>query len=353
MRIGKMILTWVLALLMAVNSASACRWRGWSYCGPSPCYYPTYYSCYSYSCAPSYCPICAGGAPVTTNRAPAPPTPQPQLETVPPAAEPPAAEPIPAEVPRTVPPTEAAPAPAEAAPLTPPAEKPMPEQPAPKPEVEDLFKEPAPGAAPAEKPSETPAAPTKPSDVEDLFKEPAAGTAPGAAPAETPKPAEPAAKPGDVEDLFKEPAKGAAPAEKPVETPAKPSGDVEDLFKDVEKKSTAVETPTDAEIEALFSRPADGLPASAPETKTLEAEAEQLFGTRAGTDDKLDVTAARVWTDNTGKFQVRARLVDVGPSHVRLLKETGKYTTVPFSRLSSDDRAFVRQHSERAVAASF
>jgi hypothetical protein len=38
---------------------------------------------------------------------------------------------------------------------------------------------------------------------------------------------------------------------------------------------------------------------------------------------------------------------------VRLLKETGKYTTVPFSRLSSDDRAFVRQHAQRNVAASF
>jgi hypothetical protein len=43
----------------------------------------------------------------------------------------------------------------------------------------------------------------------------------------------------------------------------------------------------------------------------------------------------------------------VGTDHVRLLKETGKYTTVPFERLSRDDLAFVRQHADRAIVANF
>ena len=53
----------------------------------------------------------------------------------------------------------------------------------------------------------------------------------------------------------------------------------------------------------------------------------------------------RVWTDNTGKYQVVARLVTIKDGKVRLLKETGRHTTVPFERLSRTDLAFVRSQT--------
>jgi hypothetical protein len=63
------------------------------------------------------------------------------------------------------------------------------------------------------------------------------------------------------------------------------------------------------------------------------------------TDDGL-----RLWTDNTGKHQVRARLVMVLDGKVRLEKETGRFTTVPFERLSLGDLAFVRGHAPALAA---
>ena len=50
----------------------------------------------------------------------------------------------------------------------------------------------------------------------------------------------------------------------------------------------------------------------------------------------------RLWTDNTGRFQVRAQLVSVTDGKARLLKENGHFTTVPFARLSAADLAFVQ-----------
>jgi hypothetical protein len=57
----------------------------------------------------------------------------------------------------------------------------------------------------------------------------------------------------------------------------------------------------------------------------------------------------RLWTDNTGKFQVRARLVKVLDGKVQLLKETGRTTTVPLDRLSAADLAFVERQAEALV----
>jgi hypothetical protein len=57
--------------------------------------------------------------------------------------------------------------------------------------------------------------------------------------------------------------------------------------------------------------------------------------------------AMRVWTDATGKHQVRGRmkLILVDQQKVRILKETGKYTTVPFAKLCEEDRMFVARHA--------
>ena len=59
----------------------------------------------------------------------------------------------------------------------------------------------------------------------------------------------------------------------------------------------------------------------------------------------------RVWMNDTGKYRVRARLVVVLDGKVRLQKETGRFTTVPFYRLSVGDLAFVRRHQAMSSVA--
>ena len=49
-----------------------------------------------------------------------------------------------------------------------------------------------------------------------------------------------------------------------------------------------------------------------------------------------------MWTDNTGQYQTVGRLVKVSPTHVRLLKDNGRFSTVPKHRLSEADLAYVQ-----------
>jgi hypothetical protein len=225
-------------------------------------------------------------------------------------------------------------------------EPPMNEVPAPEPPAEEMPEEPVPGPA-----ADEPAPAAKPSeDVEDLFKDNDTDK----------KDTDKKAEPGD-----------AAPG-------AKPSEDVDDLFKDndtdkkdADKKADASDAApaasndqaADGEVEDLFSEPAKqaGKSASTEPDEELKDDADKLFEepaqTEAPKEDAANVktapqaeTAMRLWTDNTGKWHVRARLVVVGEKTVRLLKDTGKYTTVPFERLSRTDLAFVRGHAEGAIA---
>jgi hypothetical protein len=83
-------------------------------------------------------------------------------------------------------------------------------------------------------------------------------------------------------------------------------------------------------------RPADPLVVE-PTTKKIDLLAPAA-------DGRLPL---RQWTDNSGKFNVRAKLVLVVEGKVRLLKETGRTTTVALERLSKDDRAYVAAAIER------
>ena len=51
----------------------------------------------------------------------------------------------------------------------------------------------------------------------------------------------------------------------------------------------------------------------------------------------------RTWVDITGRYRVSARIVAVEGNSVRLLKENGRYTTVPLDRLSKPDAAHARR----------
>jgi len=89
------------------------------------------------------------------------------------------------------------------------------------------------------------------------------------------------------------------------------------------------------------AEPADPQPSSKVNRDDADASSARLAA-----DDVPDAAATmRLWTDNTGKHQVRARLVALLDGKVRLEKETGRFTTVPLTRLSVADLAFVRDQT--------
>ena len=58
----------------------------------------------------------------------------------------------------------------------------------------------------------------------------------------------------------------------------------------------------------------------------------------------------RQWTDNTGNFSCRGRLVRFYEGQVRLLKDNGRTTTVPLARLSTGDLEFVNRQASAQQA---
>ncbi len=212
------------------------------------------------------------------------------------------------------------------------------------PPADDLFSTP-----PAMK-SETPAPAS-----DDIFGAPPAANTP--APAST----------GD--DLF-----GTPPAQNPPSTPAG-GADLDNLFKsanaspDIDKAFEAsMPVSTDAEsdpnFDELFASPGATSKFESPKAKSSDsprnpalespktpndAGVDNLF---KSTSNKFDETAPasesafrgaefREWVDNTGDYSIKARLVVIYPDRVRLVKENGKFTSVPTSRLSNTDRNYV------------
>lgn len=132
-----------------------------------------------------------------------------------------------------------------------------------------------------------------------------------------------------------------------------PPGGVDDLF---DNTTPAPEAPRSDSIDDLFKETSE--PKAAPEPavpsdldQDNKDNVDDLFSDP--TPDKStsnEPDAMRDWTDNTGKYHVVARLVSVDATSVRLLKENGRYTTVPFERLSQADLAFVRHQATGQIA---
>ena len=74
-----------------------------------------------------------------------------------------------------------------------------------------------------------------------------------------------------------------------------------------------------------------------PET----AEAAQPPVAREPAPATQTFKSTRTWHDNTGLFQVDAKLVVIFSDSVRLLKENGKFCTLPIRRLSDSDKQFI------------
>lgn len=117
-----------------------------------------------------------------------------------------------------------------------------------------------------------------------------------------------------------EPAPATPAAEEIVaEEPAAPANDeVDDLLGD-----PAVKTPEE--------KPAEVKPAS-----TEDPFSEPFKTSAAG-------QPVREWVDNTGKFRITGKLVELLNGKVRIVKNSGKTTTVALDRLSALDCQYVGQ----------
>ena len=63
----------------------------------------------------------------------------------------------------------------------------------------------------------------------------------------------------------------------------------------------------------------------------------------AQNSENSDDEAARTWSDKTGKFKVKAKLLSNAEGKIKLLKEDGLVITVPIDRLSEADQKFLNE----------
>lgn len=125
------------------------------------------------------------------------------------------------------------------------------------------------------------------------------------------------------------------PATAPVTPPAFPTAS-DDPFAPIAPKAS----PAPAEDDPFAPLPPAATPkpsAPIPAEPTTIKIADALL---PGADGRLPI---REWRDDSGTFTVKARLVLILDEKVKLLKETGRTTTVPLSRLSAADRAYIAE----------
>ena len=178
-----------------------------------------------------------------------------------------------------------------------------------------LFDEPA--DEPMDEPADEGGLFDEPADEDDggLFDEPAG---------------EPRDEPADEGGLFDEPADDGGlfdePADEPMDEPADEGG----LFGE----------PADEDDGGLFGE------RSLEEARPEETDEQDggLFGTFGQVlrePGGLASAELRQWVDNTGRYSCRGRIVRVTDGHVKILKDNGRTSTVPFYRLSGLDLDFV------------
>ncbi|MFM7291009.1 MAG: SHD1 domain-containing protein [Planctomycetia bacterium] len=82
-----------------------------------------------------------------------------------------------------------------------------------------------------------------------------------------------------------------------------------------------------------------------PEDKPADAEADPFAAAFAVPDEPM-----RRWTDDTGTRHVQGWLVELHADRVRILKASGRHTTVPLESLSAADRDYVTAVAARLAA---
>lgn len=121
----------------------------------------------------------------------------------------------------------------------------------------------------------------------------------------------------------------------------------ESLFGEDSGESTEDMFGGPSEQEPAMEAPAEDAPAEDAPAEEAPAEGEDLedlFG-QLSRPGGLESTELRTWTDNTGLFGCRGRLIAVGDGFVRLMKANGRVTTTPLARLSAADADFVHRQA--------
>jgi SLA1 homology domain 1, SHD1 len=227
---------------------------------------------------------------------------------------------------------------------------PMPASPA---GADDLFGSPTATAVdePAQK---SPPAASTGGGFDDLFGSPAPATDGSPSPA--------AEKAGD--DLFNSPAPSttepSAPKDKGLDDlfNMKEAPETDSVYPPVSEPARPLAGDSNAapDFEKLFGNPSSSTTEGAFDPKTANEpkapEAGEPKKSNENFDDLFKTSSApanpefrgaefRTWTDNTGDYRVKGRLVMIYPDRIRLLKDNGKYSTVPYTRLSETDQDYV------------
>lgn len=145
---------------------------------------------------------------------------------------------------------------------------------------------------------------------------------------------------------------------------------VDDLFTDLPKAEPVPVTKFAVDVEAaeaVAEEPAVEATVEEPKAEPTGDAFDDLFkpapkaeepAPKPAVDEDPFGTAARElplrkWVDDTGLFAVEARLHLILDGQVRLLKTTGRTTTVPLDRLSQADRQYVEAIiAQRGIDAS-
>ena len=126
-----------------------------------------------------------------------------------------------------------------------------------------------------------------------------------------------------------------------------PIDDADDLFSATgaggDTMSTSSEAGTTTGDHLFESTPVEDVLPDAPlDDAPVGDDMDDLFGKKSNASESM-----RVWTDNTGKYKTVGRLVVIAKTHVRLLKENGRHSTVPLNRLSNSDLDYVMAVAKR------
>ena len=114
---------------------------------------------------------------------------------------------------------------------------------------------------------------------------------------------------------------------------------LDSLFGERSASGQSSATPKAPEV----AQPKSVEPEIVPPAKEKEVdELEALFGVSAfAAPASFQGAEYRVWVDNSGAYQVKARVAVIYADRIKLLKENGKFSTVPLARLSEADFQYV------------
>ncbi len=203
-------------------------------------------------------------------------------------------------------------------------------KPEPKPEPK-----PAPPPSPKAEPVESPAEPRvlKPIEVVKPVE-----------PAKVPEPSKVPEKPAEVKPPEKapEPPKVLEPPAAPAKAPE--PAKIPEPPKSLEPPTAPAKAPEPAKIPEppkILEPPAT--PAKAPEKAPKPPEKDNPFGSNNG-------NTLRMWTDASGKYQIEARFVSFQDGTVRLQKANGRYIRIVYDLLCAVDQTFVLNQDQSLLA---